>query len=183
MDGSRFWVVLSLLLLAISTCAVEYLPGPISDSMKWPVPEEPYQAAARIWARKHGRPSDKCVEQARTTRYRILDEASLAHACRRKEAPSACMESFSYDLENGAIVNLADNPRGLSYSIRVHELLHVLMWCAGTGKSDGDLHKDGVWSLVPPDELPPESPWSRSPTSRSLDLDGDSASICNQPVP
>jgi len=157
MDVSRAWCVFGLLLCG--TCAS--LPAPILDSMKWPVAEEPYQAAARLWAMKHGQPNDRCVEQARTTRYRILDDPRLAYACRRVEAPSACMESVTYDPEMGAIVNLGNNPRGLSYSIRVHELLHVLMWCAGFGPEDGNLHRDGVWSLVPPDELPPESPWSR----------------------
>lgn len=158
MGISRSWVVLSLLICAC--CTTGRLPRAVPDPIKWPLPEQPYQAAIRIWAEKHGQPSDKCVEQTRTTRYRILNDANLAYACGLAEAPAACMETFSYDAERAAVVNLGDNPRGLSYSVRVHELMHVLQWCAGLGEADGEFHTDGIWSLVPPDELPSESPWN-----------------------
>lgn len=168
MGGSRSLLVASLLF--ITTCTHSHLPDPIRDPMKWPVPEEPYQAAARLWASKHGKPDHHCVEQIKNATYRVLDEVSLAYACRRKDVGevSACMEVYSYDRDEPAIIDLADTSRGTSYSIRVHELLHVLMWCHGFGPEDRNLHKDGVWSLVPPDELPKESPWYRTPVPKIL---------------
>jgi hypothetical protein len=68
-----------------------------------------------------------------------------------------------YDWEHGGrvVINREAN-NGLAYSVRVHETLHVLIWCAGQGATEANQHLDLVWRHVPQDELPEDSPWHYS---------------------
>lgn len=142
--------------LILSSCAAP--PTAPAKSPNRPVDwsamaETPEQAALRLWSYEHGVASHICVDHVHNAKIQILSEEDLEDKCQRKAA--GCM--VKYDPEDGAVILLNDNLEGKSYEILVHELLHVLVVCAGI--SEGNNHSDPVWRHVPMSNLPPESPW------------------------
>lgn len=159
----RSALVVALLFLACSSPPPPSLTIPHGGTAVWEgSPETPAQAALRIWIRVHGKVATQCADAANNIRFRVLSENDVKEACRNPAARAACMDH--YDVETGGTVVLnRDASNGLSYSVRVHEILHVLLWCAGIGSNEGNLHQDLVWAYVPQNELPPESPWHIRP--------------------
>jgi len=164
---------LSCLALAL-LCSCATLPRPVAPPMSphplyghgtvesWAgSPETPLQAALRLWAFVHGPAPLTCVETATNLPVRAVSKEGL-EACCSSDKVLACTQ---LDLSE---ICLLDTLEGQSYSIRIHEYLHVLVIC--TGRKEGNTHSDQVWRMVPASELPKISPWYQ-PWLRALKPD------------
>lgn len=118
--------------------------------------ESPPQAALRIWAYEHDVASPRCAEQVHSILWETGSLEELEARCGRKNI-AGCMES--YDPKQGAVVLLREDIEGQTYDVRVHESLHVLLWCAGIGRYEENHHQDLVWRHVPMESLATSSPW------------------------
>jgi hypothetical protein len=139
-------------------CSAPPLPASEAATLKNFGPSYPQlvsEVAIGIWETEHYTVRARCRKFANSIEFSSYSEKTLIEICGRPVA--ACMAQ--YDDETGGKVALNNNAVGQSYSIRVHETLHVIVCCEGFCAKDGNAHNDRVWSHVPTDELPRVSRW------------------------